>query len=137
MNRTSLMVTGLLACCVLVLGCEGSPAAKKVDEKTKAGVDAVKSATKEGVKDVKEAATGAADMARDAVVKPIQEFLPKIEEKISGLSGDAKTKATEKLEEVKKLLEDIKAAAPDKWESLKSGLVKSFDELKKMVGMDK
>jgi hypothetical protein len=35
------------------------------------------------------------------------------------------------------LLEKFKSAAPDKWESLKEGLVKAFDELKKLVGLDK
>jgi hypothetical protein len=137
MKRTFLMGMGFLACCALAWGCEASQATKKVEEKTKEGVSAIKSATKEGVKDVKEAAKGAAEMARDAVINPIQELLPKIQEKISHLNGEAKAKATEKLEEVKNLLEDAKAAAPDKWESLKSQLAKAFDELKKMVGMDK
>jgi hypothetical protein len=112
------------------LGCEG-PAAKKIEEKSEAGVDAVKRAGKE----VKEAATDAAQMARDNAVKGIQDLLPKIQEKIRSLSGDAKTKATEKLEEVKKLLEDAKTAAPGKWESTKTQLTKAIDELKKMVGM--
>src|SRR5438309_11690718 len=43
----------------------------------------------------------------------------------------------EKLEEFKRLLEQFKAAAPGKWEALKDGLKKSFDELKELVGMDK
>jgi hypothetical protein len=136
MKPTFLLGTGFLVSFALALGCD-STAAKKVEEKSKAGVEAVKSAAKEGVKEVKEAAAGAADMARDAVVKPIQELLPKIEDKIKGMSGDAKAKATEKLEEVNKLLQEVKAAAPDKWESLKSKLATALDELKKMVGMDK
>jgi hypothetical protein len=127
---------GFVVSCAIASGCD-STAAKKVEEKSKTGVEAVKNATKEGVKEVKEAAAGAVDMARDAVVKPIQELLPKIEDKINGLSGDAKTKASEKLEEVKKLLEEVKAAAPDKWESLKSKLATAFDALKKTVGMEK
>jgi hypothetical protein len=113
------------------MGCD-STAAKKVEEKSKEGVQAVKSATKEGVK---EAAAGGLDMAKESVVKPIQELLPKIEDKIKSMSGDAKTNAAEKLEEVKKLLEEVKAAAPAKWEALKSKLATAFDELKKLVGM--
>jgi hypothetical protein len=120
--------------CVLAVGCD-STAAKKVEEKSKEGAQAVKSATKEGVKEVKEAASDAVAKAKDAVVKPMQDLLPKIEDKIKGLSGDAKTKASEKLEEVKKLLEEAKTAAPDKWEALKSKLAAAFDELKKMVGI--
>ena len=121
-------------CCALAMGCD-STTAKKVEEKSKEGVQAVKSATKEGVKEVKEAAAGGLDMAKEAVVKPIQELLPKIEDKIKSMSGDAKTKAAEKLDEVKKLLEEAKAAAPAKWEALKSKLATAFDELKKLVGM--
>jgi hypothetical protein len=51
--------------------------------------------------------------------------------------GDAKIKAAEKLEEVKRLLEEVQPASPERRESLKSGLAKAIDELKKMVGMDK
>ena len=136
MKSSFVLGMGIVVACALAGGCD-STAAKKVEEKSKAGVEAVKSATKEGVKEVKEAAASAADMARDAVVKPIQELLPKIEDKIKSMSGDAKAKASEKLEEVKKLLEEVKAAAPDKWEALKSKLATALDELKKMVGMEK
>src|SRR5215475_10560139 len=111
MKGTFLLGTGFLVS--LALGCD-STATKKVEEKSKAGVEAVKSATKEGVKEVKEAAAGAVDMAKEAVVKPMQDLLPKVEDKIKSMSGDAKTKASEKLEEVKKLLEEAKTAAPDK-----------------------
>jgi hypothetical protein len=51
--------------------------------------------------------------------------------------GDAKIKAAEKLEEVKRLLEEVQPTSPERRESLKSGLAKAIDELKKMVGMDK
>ena len=69
--------------------------------------------------------------------KQIQEGLPKIEEKIKGLSGEAATKAKEKFEQFKKLLEDFKAAAPDKWESLKDALMEKYHELMKLVGLQK
>src|SRR3974390_574156 len=121
MKSTFSLGIGSLVCCVLAAGCD-STAAKKVEEKSKEGVSAVKSATKEGVTEVKEAAAGAVDMAKEAVLKPMQELLPKIEDKAKSMSGDAKTKASEKLEEVKKLLEEAKTAAPDKWEALKSKL---------------
>src|SRR5262245_59403137 len=134
MKTTFLLGIGSIACCVLAVGCD-TTAAKKVEEKSKDGVQAVKSATKEGVKEVKEAAAGAVDKAKEAVVKPMQDLLPKIEDKIKGMSGDVKTKASEKLEEVKKLLEEAKTAAPDKWETLKSKLATAFDELKKLVGV--
>jgi hypothetical protein len=71
------------------------------------------------------------------VIKPVEEALPKIEEKLKGLSGESATKAKEKFEEFKKLLEQFKTAAPDKWEALKEGLVKAYDDLKKLVGLEK
>ena len=47
----------------------------------------------------------------------------------------AMTKAQEKYESVKKMVEELKSVGPDKWESLKDGLTKAFDELKKLVGL--
>jgi hypothetical protein len=122
---------GLLAmtCGLFAIGCDSAKTAASKAQ------DAAKSA--EGAaKDAKEAAMKAAEAAKTAVVKPIEEALPKIEEKIKGLSGDAMTKAKEKYEAFKKLIAEFKAAGPEKWESLKDGLTKAFDELKKMVGLD-
>ena len=75
--------------------------------------------------------------ARLAAVKLVEEELPKVEEKIKGLSGESATKAKEKFEQFKKLLQQFKLAAPDKWEALKEGLMKEYDELKKLVGLAK
>jgi len=95
--------------------------------------DLAKRAKEEVKEDVKEAA----DKARLTVIKPVEEELPKIEEKIKGLSGESATKAKEKFEQFKKLLQQFQSAAPDKWEALKDGLMKEFDELKKLVGLAK
>jgi hypothetical protein len=73
----------------------------------------------------------AVDAAKLAVLKESEDVLPKIEEKIKGLTGETATKAKEKLEEFKKLLEEFKSAAPGKWESLKEELMNKFAELKK------
>lgn len=145
MRLRTLAAVGTLC---LAVGCDASPGVKKVEEKaksgasavkeaTKEGVSRVKEATKEGVEEVKKAAEVVEEKARVAVIQPIQDYLPKLQEKISGLSGDAKTKAAEKLEQLKKLLEEAKTAAPEKWESLKASLAETFAELKKMVGLDK
>jgi hypothetical protein len=133
MMRISIAGVGLLVCGLLA-GCNpATDAAKKVEQGAKkAAGHAV-----EAAKEAKESAKEAIDAAKVAVLKPIQDALPKIEEKIKGLSGENATKAKEKFEEFKRLLEQFKAAAPDKWESLKEGLMKQFDELKKLVGLEK
>jgi hypothetical protein len=114
-------------CALLVAGCDSANnAAKKVEAGAKKVAGEVKVLAKEAAEEVK-----------IAVIKPVEEALPKIEEKIKGLSGEAATKAKEKFEECKKLLEDFKSAAPGKWQSLKDGLIKSFDELKTLVGFEK
>jgi DNA anti-recombination protein RmuC len=167
MMRTWMASVGLVVCGLLVAGCDSTnSAAKKVEEGAKkAASEATEGAkkaageakevakqaageakevakqaageAKEVAKAAKEKAKEAADAAKLAVLKPVEEALPKIEEKIKGLSGESATKAKEKFEEFKKLLEQFKSAAPEKWESLKAGLMKSFDELKKLVGIDK
>jgi hypothetical protein len=121
-------------CGLLIAGCEkASSAAKKVEE----GAKKAASQAKEAAKDAKESAKEATEAARVAVLKPIEDALPKIEEKIKGLKEESATKAKAKLEEFTKLLKQFKAAAPEKWEALKDGLMKAFEELKKLVGMDK
>ena len=65
------------------------------------------------------------------------ENLPRIQEKINTLSGDAKTKAQQKYDDLKKTYEEAKAAAPDQWEALKTKAMQQYEELKKTVGMDK
>jgi hypothetical protein len=123
MIRTWIVSVGFVALGLLATGC-GSEGAKKLASEAK---DVAKIA-KQDVKEV-------VDEAKLAVIKPIEEALPKIEEKIKGLSGESATKAKEKFEEFKKSLEQFKTAAPGKWESLKEGLVKEFEELKKLVGL--
>jgi hypothetical protein len=133
MMRKWMAAVGLVVCGLLVAGCEvASSAGKKAEE----GAKKAAGQAKEAAKEAKESAKEAVDAARVAVLKPIQEVLPKIEEKIKGLSGETATKAKEKLADFTKLLEQFKSAAPDKWESLKDGLIKAFNELKKLVGMD-
>jgi hypothetical protein len=133
---------GFVACALLVAGCDN--AAKKAEEEARKAAGEVQEVARKtanevkGVaKEAKEGAKGAADAAKLEVLKPVEEALPKIEEKIKGLSGESATKAQEKLKEFKELLEQCKSAAPEKWQSLKDGLMKSFDELKKLAGMEK
>jgi gas vesicle protein len=125
MMRTWIATVGLAVCGLLVAGCGQSAG-------TKGSADEVK----KDINKIKEVAKEAADAAKAKVVKPIEEALPKIEEKIKGLSGETATKAKESFEALKKHLEDFKTAAPDKWESLKEGMLKEFDELKKLVGLN-
>jgi hypothetical protein len=127
MIRTWIATVGLAVCGLLVAGCDQSAGTSK-----SGGEELRKDLNK-----IKNAASEAADVAKAKVVKPIEEALPLIEDKIKGLSGEAATKAKGGFESLKKHLEEFKTAAPDKWESLKDAMVKEFDELKKLVGLNK
>jgi hypothetical protein len=134
MVRTWVLSVGFAVLGSLAAGCDSAKnAATRVEAGAKKEASQATDLAKRAKEDVKEAA----DKARLAVIKPVEEELPKIEEKIKGLSGESATQAKEKLEAFKKLLEQFKSAAPDKWESLKDGLMKEFDELKKLVGLGK
>ena len=127
MMRIWMTCAGFVACALLVAGCDSAnKGAKKVEDGAKKAVAGVEELAKEG-----------AEAAKVAVIKPVEEALPKIEEKIKGLSGETAAKAKEKFVESKKLLEEFKSAAPGRWQSLKDGLTKSFDELKKHVGFER
>jgi hypothetical protein len=132
MSRSPVVGLMVAACALLAAGCEGAKTASS--QAKEAAKEAAKGA-QEATKEAQEVAKRAADAAKATFAKPIEDALPKIEEKIKGLKGDAMTKAQEKYESVKKMVEELKSVGPDKWESLKDGLTKAFDELKKLVGL--
>jgi len=132
MMRIRIGSVGFLVCALVVTGCDSTnSAAKKAEEEAKKAAGEVKDVAK----GVKQSARETADEARLAFLKPVEEALPSIEKKIEGLSGESATKAKEKLEDFKKLLGQVKSASPDKWQSLRDELTKSFDELKKLAGV--
>ena len=134
MVRTWMLSGGFVVLGVLAAGCDTAKnAATMVEKGAKEEASQATDLAKRAKDDVKEAA----DKARLAVIKPVEEELPKIEEKIKELSGESATKAKAKFEEFKKRLEEFKSAPPDKWESLKDELLKEFEELKKLVGLAK
>jgi gas vesicle protein len=134
MVRTWVLCVGFVVLGLLAAGCDTAKnAATKVEAGAKKEASQATDLAKRAKEDVKEVA----DKARLAVIKPVEAELPKIEEKIKGLSGESATTAKEKFEAFKKSLEQFKSAAPDKWESLKDGLMKEFEELKKLVGLAK
>jgi hypothetical protein len=118
-----LMSVGFVAFGFLATGCNTEQAKKMASE------------AKDAAKNVKEEVKEMVDAGKLAVIKPVEESLPKIEEKIKGLSGENATKAKEKFEEFKKSLGEFKSAAPGKWESAKDKLMTEFEELKKLVGL--
>ena len=140
MIRKLMMTLGVVGAGFLATGCGGGSSGapgketiKDLKEKaSEAGKEMKEKATEAG-KEVKEAAAKAGEAAKAAFIKPIQDALPKIEEKMKGLSGDSLAKAKVKFDEIKKLLADFDKAGPDKWESLKEGVTKAFEELKKLV----
>ena len=138
MVRTWMLSVGFVVLGLLAAGCDtAKDAATRVKEEAKKEASQAKDLAKRAKEEVKEDVKEAADKARLAVIKPVEEELPKIEEKIKELSGESATKAKAKFEEFKKRLEEFKSAPPDKWESLKDELLKEFEELKKLVGLAK
>jgi hypothetical protein len=147
MIRQLLVGTAAAALLTLGVGCEQaksttSSTVKKAGE----GVDKAKDAVKDGADKAKDAAKDAAgkagDMAKDAMDKakatflePIEKMFPDVDKKIATLTGDGKTKATDLLASLKKLIEDFKAAPADKFKDMMSGITEKVAELKKAVGM--
>lgn len=153
---------GLLAAVTLAAGCDaGGRAAKKAEtaaKDAKAAAEKAAGQAKEAAKDAKDAASEAgksaaeagksavdkgkemakeaADKLREGVVKPAADFLPKVEEKLKAMTGDTATKAKEKLEAVKKLIEEFKAAPSEKLGELKDKVIAAVKELAGMVGLE-
>jgi hypothetical protein len=89
MKRTWVASVGFLVCGLLVGGCTPTTSAvKKMEE----GAKKAAGQAKEMAQEAKEGAKEAIDAAKVAVLKPMQDALPKIEEKIKGLSGESATK---------------------------------------------
>jgi hypothetical protein len=164
MSRTLASPAVFLALALLMAGCDAGPtnrmaAARKAADQARAaaeeaavhakeaaekGAAAAKESAEKAAAEAKESAGKAAEAAKeavmaakDAVAKKFDENLPKIQEKINSLSGDAKSRAQTKYNELKKTYEEAKASAPDKWEALKTKAMEQYEELTKMVGMDK
>lgn len=97
--------------------------------------NAVKKAENQAVEAATEAKNVGVEMAKKKVVEPIQEALPKIEEKIKSLSGDDMAKAKEKLEAIKKLIAEFTEAPADKFTQIGEKLKVEFEALKKHVGL--
>jgi vacuolar-type H+-ATPase subunit E/Vma4 len=150
MIRRVMVGSGLLAAVAIAVGCDGNnptaDAAKRADKSAKeakanvqkaldeakaAAGDAAQGAADKG----KEMAKEAADKLRDAVVKPAADFLPKAEEKIKALTGDALAKAKAKYDDLKKLVDEFKAAPAEKVGELKDKVIAAVKELAGLVGL--
>jgi gas vesicle protein len=136
---------GLAAIVGLAVGCDSKDtkgAADKVKGGVKEGTDKLKEGAekagekiKEGAEKAKEGLADAGKKLQEEVLKPIMDKMPAVEEKIKGLTGEAGTKAKAAYEEVKKLVEEFKAAPGDKLADLGKKLKDKFAELAKMVGV--
>lgn len=100
---------------------------KKMDDATNQAKDTVDKAKADADKAEKE--------AKESVLKPITDMYPKIEEKMKTLTGDKLKDATAKFDELKKVVESFKTAAPDKIAAAKTQMTKLFAELKEMLGL--
>lgn len=142
----SLATVGLLA---LVTGCGGAssgpPAGKSsnpadVGKELKDPSKDLKDGAKDLLKDAKDAGKNAVDAGKEGLTK-LSDFAtkeyPAIETKINGLSGDAKTKATEAFTALKKSVEDAKAfvSDPAKMKAAWDDITAKLAALKKQVGL--
>lgn len=137
MIRKVLCAFTTLGALCLTVGCGGSssaPVAKpSALDKAKDVAKDLKETGKEAIKDAVNA--GKEGLAKLAEITTKE--LPAIETKLNGLSGDAKAKATEAYEKLKKALEDAKATVTDseKWKTAWGAITKQLEELKKLVGL--
>src|SRR5262245_2884701 len=111
MIRAVTVTIGVAIAAVLTAGCDDKKSS--VVSNATGGVEMMAEAGR------KQAEAGIAK-GKEEFVKPIQALIPQIEEKIKGLTGDAKSTATTKLDDLKKLITDFMAATPDKLEGLKT-----------------
>ena len=145
MLRTLLSAGGLVALFLLLVGCDsrGSQmaAASKAAAEARAAAEKAEAHAKEAAEKGAAAANKRGEGGGRGRRRPARRRMrprmrsppprmpsprhstrtcPKIQEKINGLSGDAKAKAQTQYDELKKTYEEAKASAPDKWEVLKS-----------------
>lgn len=148
MIRKILCTFATVGALALAAGCDNasSSAAKAKDVAKEAAKEAKEAAkdAKEAAKDAKETVKDAAKDALDAGKAGLAKIsdlatkeYPAIETKINGLSGDAKTKATEAFAALKKAAEDAKAFASDpaKWKAAWEDVTAKLAALKKQVGL--
>ena len=101
-----------------------------------AGCDVPKSAAEKAKEAAEEKAKQEAkEKLEESIVKPITDGIPKIEEKIKGLTADKQKEATDKLAELKKSLDEFKSLDAAKMAEAKDKLLKEFEDLKKLVGL--
>jgi predicted butyrate kinase (DUF1464 family) len=100
-----------------------------------AGCDVPKSAAEKAKEAEEKAKQEAKAKLEESIVKPITDGIPKIEEKIKGLTGDTQKEATDKLAELKKSLDEFKSLDAAKMAEAKDKLLKEFEDLKKLVGL--
>jgi hypothetical protein len=147
MVRKMVLGLGLLAASLFAVGCNSASSGAKVPDsekkdvttmmKEKAGEAAkdAKEAVKDAAKDAKEAVKDAKEWTKEHISKAIEDDLPKVEEKIKAMSGDAGKKAKEAFEAFKKQFDEFKAAPADKIREQGEKLKEAFAKLKTQVGL--
>jgi len=126
MIRAATLAIGVAIAAVLTAGC---------DDKKSSVLSNAPSDVQSMADDAKKQAAMTMAKGKAEFIKPIEALIPKIEEKIKDMTGDAKTAATNKLGDLKTLITDFMAAGPDKWEGMKTKITDTVAELKKMVGL--
>ena len=125
-------VLGLGACAIAVLavGCDNKTASVATSGPTPADMEKMRSQSMaQGAN-----AVGAA-MDPAVLTKSVEDALPKIEEKIKGLTGDKAKSASDLLANVKKLFDELKTNPKEKIKEVGAVLTTKLAELNKMVGL--
>ena len=136
--RRSCLATLAVCAATLLAGCKGE-SSPETDAKTKRA--------KEEIKNAVAATADAAAAKRDEYAKEMHKQLAALDVKIAELkdqasksAGETKKNLERKLEESKakhsdaaKKLDDLKTASADRWEKLKEGMGKAYEDLKKVI----
>ncbi len=125
-------VLGLGACAIafLAVGCDNKTASVAPSGPTPGDMEKMRS---QSMAQGGNAVGAAMDPA--VLTKSVEDALPKIEEKIKGLTGDNAKSASDLLANVKKMLAELKTNPKEKIKEVGALLTTKLAELKTMVGL--
>ena len=138
--RTTGILALALSAALVTFGCESK-------NKSTSVADSKMSIAKEKIGEAADATAAAAKAKHDEFVRDMQKKLDELDVKYKALEkraaeekGDAKKDLDAKVKVAKakrdvaaKKLDELKAASRDRWEKIKDGVEKAFDDLKKVV----
>lgn len=124
MIRKFVLGLGTCAIAFLAVGCDNKTASVAPSGPTPGDMERMRSQSM---------AQGANAMGD--IKKTVEDTLPKIEEKIKGLTGEKAKEANDSLASLKKMFDEFKAAPKEKLAELTVALTAKLAALKTMVGL--